>query len=128
MDVQETVTPVIDNEEAATVTALPVARPKKTAKPKKRTAEELQDVAPKKMTDAEKNDYIDYLRKELSTAGYQAAAYQTNAKSAFEQCRTLQQQFDEYKLQANAKLNYVRSCVDHCRTSIILAGGLEEKK
>jgi hypothetical protein len=98
-------------------------------KPKvtKRAAEALQEIAPTKMTDAEKNDYIKFLREENNKLTFQADAFAKNAQSAFDQYRNLEKKYTEFKLKANAKLNWARECVDHARTSIILAGNIEEE-
>jgi hypothetical protein len=115
-------------ETAATtnVTPLPVQKTATAKKAVKRSIEDLHNLNPSKMTDAEKNDYIKALREENTLLVNKANAFENNCKSAYEQHRQLNQKYSDLKTQAVAKLNWAKQCVDHCRTAIILAGNLEE--
>lgn len=92
----------------------------------KHSMEELDKFQPHRIPEDEKNAYIKYLREELNKTQQQTEAYKANADKAYEAYRQSQQAFGDFKVKAQAKLNFTRQAIDHCRTSIILAGNLEE--
>lgn len=91
-----------------------------STKPKK-NLEELKDTPVSKLTDAEKTELLKFYKEYCAALEIRIDMLDNNAKSAYEKCRTLEQQYADYKLRTTAKLNYARQAVDHCRTSIILA-------
>lgn len=117
--------PTLDPQEAVTLTPVPAITEKKTRTAKREVAN-LDEVNPNKMTDAERIMYIKALREEINKLSLQCQAYAKNSQSAFAKARDIEQTFQEYRLKATAKLNFARQAIDHCRTSIILAGTLED--
>lgn len=67
---------------------------KKEPKVKARKPEELTDVPVKKMTDKEKDCYIEKLRKELATAEQKIEHYKMNAESAYEKFQYSEKNFN----------------------------------
>jgi hypothetical protein len=116
-------TTTTETTETTEIVAAPTVKKLKVTK---RTIEQLHEITPNKMTDAERIDYIKALREENNKLAYQADAFKKNAEAAFDQYRNLQQKFEDFKVKARAKINWARQCVEHARTSIILAGDIEE--
>lgn len=88
-------------------------KPKKKRTPAKptRVPEDLNDIAPKKMTDKEKDKYILYLRDELQDALLKIDSLEQACDSAYERARHAEEGIKKVVDQANLKLNLVRDNV-----------------
>jgi hypothetical protein len=106
---------------------VPAVKKVKAPKVALRTIEELHNVTAKSMTDAEKNKYIEELRDQIVGLTNKASLLEGNCKSAYEQFRITRQQFDEYRMRAQAKLQYVKQAIGFCNTSVILNGNLDQE-
>lgn len=106
------------------VITLPTA--KKAKKQVIRDVAELHTSSIKGMSDVEKTRYIEALRQEVDRLASQNEMLDKNCQSAYEKIRTIDQTFAEYKMKAQAKLQFARQAIGTCYQSIILAGGTEE--
>ena len=96
-----------------------------TRKPrvKTRNAEELLEATIKSMSEKEKNLLINHLREELNKKNTQIDLLQNNTKSAFEQTRQTEQQYDAMENYYRDRLGYidnqVRAFTDAIRLAIV---------
>lgn len=88
-------------------------KPKKKRTPAKptRLPEDLAEVAPKKMTDKEKDNYIIYLREELDNTKTMIEHLKEACDSAYERVRETENRIRKISDQANLKLSLVRDNV-----------------
>lgn len=91
----------------------PPPKPKKKKTPAKptRLPEDLDGVAPKKMTDKEKDNYIIYLREQLNHTKAIIEHLNAACDSAYEKVRETENRIRKISDQANLKLNLVRDNV-----------------
>jgi len=100
----------------------PAPKPRKK-KEKNREVDELLEVAPKKMNDAEKNIMLDYYRGELNKVLQQHDAMQRNAQSAYEQFKNADKAFNELQIESKARISHIEDVVRVAYHSILFAGG-----
>ena len=91
-----------------------------------RTLEELHNTTARSMTEAEKIKYISELRDLASLQHFKIEELDQTCKSSFEQNRTTEQKFAEYRMKANAKFQYARQAIDTANMGIRLLGSLED--
>jgi len=93
--------------------APPPPKPKKKKTPAKptRAPEALEETAPKKMTDKEKDNYIEYLRNKLAYANTRIMDLNDACDSAYNRVRETEDRIQKITDQANLKLNLVRDNV-----------------
>ena len=101
-------------------------RAKRTPKMASRTIEQLHQLTPRTMTDAEKQKYIDALRDDNIFLTSQNQELNESCKSAFAKARAIEQQFHEYKNKARGLIHFHRQAISTCHNSILLAGNLED--
>lgn len=89
----------------------PKQKKKKTPAKPTRLPEDLADVAPKKMTDKEKDNYIIYLREQLNHTKAIIEHLNAACDSAYEKVRETENRIRKISDQANLKLNLVRDNV-----------------
>lgn len=123
MPENETMQTMPDTEETPAVqTAAPT---KHTRKPrvKDRTLEELDTVAPTKMTDSEKNSYINTCRSTINQLAAQNAALDKNCKSAYEQQRNAVDANARLIAKFNEDMAFVCSASNNLNKTIQMIGG-----
>lgn len=123
MPENETMQTMPDTEETpAAQTAAPT---KHTRKPrvKDRTLEELDTVAPTKMTDSEKNSYINTCRSTINQLAAQNAALDKNCKSAYEQQRNAVDANARLIAKFNEDMAFVCSASNNLNKTIQMIGG-----
>lgn len=102
-------------EELAEETTTPVEEPKpkkkKVAQPPTRLPEDLESIAPKKMTDKEKDLYIEYLRQDRNYLGEKCDRQHAEFDSAYQRVREAEDRAKRIAEQANLKLNLVKDNV-----------------
>jgi hypothetical protein len=113
-----------ENENATPVQEVQVVTPKvipanKVAKLTKRTPEELDAIAPNKMNDLEKNEYIKYLRDQVAALTAKSNGLDHNCQQAYEKVRLFQDayQLKSEKLQKNNA--FIAAALNVCQTSIL---------
>lgn len=123
MPENETMQSMPDQEE--TPTAQTTETTKHTRKPrvKDRTLEELDTVAPTKMTDSEKNSYINTCRSTISQLAAQNAALDKNCKSAYEQQRNAVDANARLIAKFNEDMAFVCSASNNLNKTIQMIGG-----
>lgn len=84
---------------------------KRTPAPPTRTMEDLDGIAPKKMTDKEKDLYIAELRRGIQEIAEINDEWKEQTKSAFERARQAETELTKIKDQANLKLNLINDNV-----------------
>ena len=89
--------------------APPPPKPKKKKTPAKptRAPEALEETAPK-MTDKEKDNYIEYLRDKLAYANTRIMDLNDACDSAYNRVRETEDRIQKITNQANLKLNLIR--------------------
>lgn len=97
--------------EPTELTPPPKSKKKKTPAKPTRLPEDLADVAPKKMTDKEKDNYIIYLREQLNHTKAIIEHLNAACDSAYEKVRETENRIRKISDQANLKLNLVRDNV-----------------
>ena len=123
MPENETMQPMPDPEETpATQTT---ATTKHTRKPrvKDRTLEELDTITPAKMTDSEKNSYINTCRATISQLTAQNEALDKNCKSAYEQQRNAVEANARLIAKFNEDMAFVCSASNNLNKTIQMIGG-----
>lgn len=96
-----------------------IATPTETVKPKKkrtpapptRTMEDLDGIAPKKMTDKEKDLYIEELRRGIQEIAEINSEWKDQTKSAFERARQAEEDAKRVRDSANFKLTAVKDTI-----------------
>ena len=123
MPENETMQTMPDTEETPAVQT--TAPTKHTRKPrvKDRTLEELDTVAPTKMTDSEKNSYINTCRSTINQLAAQNAALDKNCKSAYEQQRTAIDANARLIAKFNEDMAFVCSASNNLNKTIQMIGG-----
>ena len=123
MPENETMQTMPDTEE--TPTAQTTAPTKHTRKPrvKDRTLEELDTVTPTKMTDSEKNSYINTCRSTINQLAAQNAALDKNCKSAYEQQRNAVDANARLIAKFNEDMAFVCSASNNLNKTIQMIGG-----
>lgn len=123
MPENETMQSMPDPEE--TPAAQTTATTKHTRKPrvKDRTLEELDTVAPTKMTDSEKNSYINTCRSTISQLAAQNAALDKNCKSAYEQQRNAVDANARLIAKFNEDMAFICSASNNLNKTIQMIGG-----
>ena len=123
MPENETMQTMPDTEETPAVQT--TAPTKHTRKPrvKDRTLEELDTVAPTKMTDSEKNSYINTCRSTISQLAAQNAALDKNCKSAYEQQRNAIDANARLIAKFNEDMAFVCSASNNLNKTIQMIGG-----
>jgi hypothetical protein len=96
-------------------------RHEKTTTQKPRTTEELQNISPEKMTPKELIIMVKALREMTAQLSQQAAAYEGNAKSAYEQARDLQARYDDLRVRLNSTISFIKQTLAVCNTTVVLA-------
>lgn len=99
---------VLSNE--TTPTPVPVLKKRNKPVPT-RTLEELDEVPVKKMTDKEKEIYIESLRNAVLEMSNINTNWQTQARSAFEKSRVAEEEVNKIRNSANLKLKLVEDNV-----------------
>ena len=110
------------------LTNLAVVKPRTTRKAPAivRTIEELHNISAKSMSEAEKIKYISELRDLTSLQHFKIEELDQTCKSGFEQNRTMEQRYAEFRMKANAKFQYARQAIDTANMGIRLLGSLED--
>ena len=89
----------------------PLPKKKKTPTKPTRVPEDLTEIAPKKMTDKEKDNYIEYLRDKLAYANTRIMDLNDACDSAYNRVRETEDRIQKITNQANLKLNLIRDNV-----------------
>lgn len=89
----------------------PPPKKKKTPTKPTRVPEDLTEIAPKKMTDKEKDNYIEYLRDKLAYANTRIMDLNDACDSAYNRVRETEDRIQKITDQANLKLNLIRDNV-----------------
>lgn len=89
----------------------PKSKKKRTPAKPTRLPEDLADIAPKKMTDKEKDNYIIYLREELNHAKTMIEHLKEACDSAYERVRETEDRIRKITDRANLKLNLIKDNV-----------------
>lgn len=117
-----------ENVVESNATEAKVEAPKKPRKPREkvRSAEECLELPVTKLTDKEKNNLIKELKEALTQALNQSEAYKTNAKSAFDQCRQMEDQYKAMEQYYKNQLKYVDAQVNafHSAINQAVKGGI----
>lgn len=107
----EEIKEVLSNENTpVTPTPVPILKPRNKPVPV-RSISELDEVAVKKMTDKEKEIYIESLRKAVQEICNINNQWETQAKSAFEKSRVAEEEINKIRNSANLKLKLVEDNV-----------------
>lgn len=93
---------------------------------KVRSAEECLELPVTKLTDKEKNNLIKELKEALTQALNQSEAYKTNARSAFDKCRQMEDQYKAMEQYYKDQLKYVDAQVNafHSAINQAVKGGI----
>lgn len=89
----------------------PKAKKKRTPAKPTRLPEDLAEIAPKKMTDKEKDNYIIYLREELDHTKTMIEHLKEACDSAYERVRETEDRIRKITDRANLKLNLIKDNV-----------------
>lgn len=108
-----------------------VTKPRKKAakrvpKTGTKTSQELYDAAVKSLSDDEKLKLINILKDEVNSLSQLCDNLKQNCDSAYEKVRLVTKQYEDLKIEAQAKLQYVKQAISFCNTSVILNGQLKQ--
>ena len=111
------------DDETPTIPAATPTKKKRQPRVKDRSLEELQNVAPTKMTDSEKNQYIHACRCDIDQLKTQNAALDKNCQSAFEQYRNAIDNNAKLITKFNEDMAFICSAVNNLNKTIQMIGG-----